>query len=216
MMRIRMSPKARWRRHRLATRQRGVVLLFGMIALVVLLIGTTAMVRSMSTSMTTTGNFGFKRDANNQGERAVQVVLNMLQSGALSDVTARETSDVSRNYSAQLLNSNAQGIPLALLSDAEFAAVGNPANDITIADMSMTVRYVVDRISTTPGPADASNTLMANNSVPAGGSGSELMTAMDSSSGGMGAIAPQVVYRISVRVTGPRNTQSFYQSTIQL
>jgi type IV pilus assembly protein PilX len=39
---------------------------------------------------------------------------------------------------------------------------------------------------------------------------------MDSSSGGMGGLAPQVVYRISVRVTGPRNTQSYYQSTFKL
>lgn len=216
MKRTRALPIAPPRRQAVAARQRGVVLLFGMIALVVLLIGTTAMVRAMTTSLTTAGNFGFKRDANNQGERAVQVVLDMLQTGPLANAAARESSDVSRNYSAQLLNSNAQGIPLALLSDADFAAVGRTDNDITIADMSMTVRYVVDRISTAPGPADASNTLMANNTVPVGGSGSELMTSMDASSGGTGAIAPQVVYRISVRVTGPRNTQSFYQSTIQL
>lgn len=201
---------------RLAAGQRGVVLLFGMIALVVLLIGTTALVRSMNTSLMTAGNFGFKRDLTNQGERAIQVVLQALQTGALTSETTRESNQLNSNYSASLLPSNPQGIPLALLTDGAFAAVGVSNNDIAVADMGITVRYVVDRMSAAAGPADTSNTVMADNTVPSGGSGSELMTAMDSSSGGQGALAPQVVYRISVRVTGPRNTQSFYQSTLKL
>lgn len=187
-----------------------------MIALVVLLIGTAALVRSMNTSLTTAGNFGFKRDLTNQGERAIQAVLTVMESGALASETAREANDISRNYSAALLATNAQGIPQALLSDAQFALAGTASNDISIGDMGITVRYVVDRVSAGVGPADPSNTVMADNSVPAGGSASELMTAMDSSSGGAAAVAPQVVYRISVRVTGPRNTQSFYQSTLKL
>jgi type IV pilus assembly protein PilX len=199
-----------------AAPQRGVVLLFGMIALVVLLIGTTALVRSMNTSMMTAGNFGFKRDLTNQGERAIQAVLTALQTGGLANAGTREANQLNLNYSASLLPSNAQGIPVALLTDSGFTAVGVTNNDITVADMGITVRYVVDRISTAAGPADTDNTLMADNTVPAGGSSSELMNAMDSSSGGQGALAPQVVYRISVRVTGPRNTQSFYQSTLKL
>jgi Tfp pilus assembly protein PilX len=197
-------------------RQRGVVLLFGMIALVVLLIGTAALVRSMNTSLSTAGNFGFKRDLTNQGERAIQTVVDLMQSGALAADAARQNSDISRNYSATLLPSNPQGIPEALLSDGAFAAVGTPNNDIRISDMGITVRYVVDRISAAAGPATADGTLMADNSVPPGGSASQLLTAELTSSGGQGAIQPQVVYRITVRVSGPRNTQSFYQSTFKL
>jgi type IV pilus assembly protein PilX len=203
-------------RKRLALRQRGVVLLFGMIALVVLMVGTAALVRSMNTSLMTAGNFGFKRDLTNQGERAIQVVLDLMDSGALATEAARQSNNINLNYSASLLPTNAQGIPQALLSDAQFAGVGIAANDIAIADMGITVRYVVDRMSDAAGPADTSNTLMADNAVPGGGSASQLMTAELSSSGGSGAIAMQVVYRISVRVTGPRNTQSFYQSTFKL
>ena len=128
-------------------RQRGAVLLFGMIALVVLLVGTAALVRSMNTSVFTAGNYGFKRDLTNQGERAVAAVLDVVQTGALSTVAAREASDPARNYSAQLLATNPQGIPLALLSDAQFAGVGVAANDISISDMGITIRYVVDRVS---------------------------------------------------------------------
>lgn len=196
--------------------ERGVVLLFGMMALVVLLIGTVALVRSMNTSLTTAGNFAFKRDLTNQGERAVAAAFDAMQSGALATEAAREANNLSRNYSATLLASNPQGIPLALLSDAQFALNGVVSNDITLADMGVRVRYVVDRVSASGGPASTGATLMADNSVPPGGSGSELNTAMDASSGGAGAVSPQVVYRISVRVDGPRRTQSFYQSTFKL
>ena len=48
------------------SRQHGVVMLFGLIALAIMLIGTAAMVRSMNTSMFNAGNLGFKRDMGNQ------------------------------------------------------------------------------------------------------------------------------------------------------
>lgn len=197
-------------------RQRGAVLLFGMIALVVLLVGTAALVRSMNTSVFTAGNYGFKRDLTNQGERAVAAVLEVVQTGALSTVAAREASDPARNYSAQLLATNPQGIPLALLSDAQFAGVGVAANDISISDMGITIRYVVDRVSAGPGPAAPANSMMAGPGAPAGSSASELANAMDSSSAGAGAVPQQVVYRVSIRVEGPRRTQSYYQTTLAL
>lgn len=197
-------------------RQRGAVLLFGMIALVVLLVGTAALVRSMNTSVFTAGNYGFKRDLTNQGERAVAAVLEVVQTGALSTVAAREASDPARNYSAQLLATNPQGIPLALLSDAQFAGVGVAANDISISDMGITIRYVVDRVSAAPGPAAPANSMMAGPGAPAGSSASELANAMDSSSAGAGAVPQQVVYRVSIRVEGPRRTQSYYQTTLAL
>jgi hypothetical protein len=192
------------------------VLLFGMIALVVLLVGTAALVRSMNTSVFTAGNYGFKRDLTNQGERAVAAVLDVVQTGALSTAAAREASDPARNYSAQLLATNPQGIPLALLSDAQFAGVGVAANDISISDMGITIRYVVDRVSAAPGPAAPANSMMAGPGAPAGSSASELANAMDSSSAGAGAVPQQVVYRVSIRVEGPRRTQSYYQTTLAL
>jgi type IV pilus assembly protein PilX len=205
-------PRAARRRER----QRGAVLLFGMIALVVLLVGTAALVRSMNTSVFTAGNYAFKRDLTNQGERAVAAVLEVVQTGALSTAAAREVSDPARNYSAQLLATNPQGIPLALLSDAQFAGVGVASNDISISDMGISIRYVVDRVSAAAGPALPANSMMAGAGAPAGSSASELANAMDSSSAGAGAVPQQVVYRVSIRVEGPRRTQSYYQTTLAL
>jgi len=196
--------------------QRGAVLLFAMIALVVLLIGTLALMRSMNTSLFTAGNFGFKRDLTNQGERAMATVLDMVQTGALGNDGARQVAATGSNYSASVLATNAQGVPLALLTDAAFTAVGVTGNDITLADMGVTVRYVIDRLCAADGPATQDGCTLAGDLLPAGSSSSELLRAEDGSSGGAGAVAPQVVYRVSIRVDGPRRTQSFFQSTFTI
>ena len=199
-----------------AARQRGAVLIFGLIALVVMLIGTAALIRSMNTSLFTAGNFAFKRDLTNQGERAIAAVLDAVQTGALSAETSRQSGNAARNYSATVLPTNSQGIPLALLSDGALAGVGVTSNDIQIADMGVTVRYVVDRLCASDGAVTADNCSLSDMAVPAGGSSGELINAMDASSGGTAAVATQAVYRVSIRVEGPRRTQSFFQTTFKL
>ena len=89
--------------------QRGVVMLFGLIALAIMLIGAAAMVRSMNASLFNAGNLGFKRDLTNQAERAVSTVIGALQTGGLGTDVARQITSVASNYSAELLPTNAQG-----------------------------------------------------------------------------------------------------------
>jgi uncharacterized membrane protein YgcG len=196
-----------------------VVLIFALIALVILLIGAAGMMRSMNTSLFNAGNFGFKRDLTNQGERATTIVLDAVRQagvGALRTEAARQASDAALNYSAAILPTNAQGIPLALLSDAALAGIGVAGNDIALADMGVTVRYVVDRLCVGPGPVMQDSCTLAGNLIPSGSSSSELLRAEDFSSGGAGAVTPQAVYRVSIRVDGPRRTQSFFQSTFTI
>ena len=210
---------ARRHQHRLVGRrqQNGVILLFALIALVLMLIGTAALVRSGGNSMFAAGNFGFKRDLTNQAERAMSAVLTEVQgTGGLASEADRQNSNTARNYSAVLLH-NPQGIPTALLrndlTDPVLGVVGVPDNDIVLGDVGVTVRYVVDRMCTATGAADASRCTVADDKVPMGASNSELLNPMDGSSAGASGVSPQVVYRLSIRVTGPRGTQSFFQTT---
>ncbi len=197
--------------------QQGVILLYGLIVLAIMLIGAAAMVRSMNTSLVNAGNIGFKRDLTNQAERAAAAALTQLQAGgALATTTARESHNVANNYSATMLASNAQGLPEVLFNDSAFAAVGSSSNDIAVADQAITLRWVIDRLCTATGTADASRCTMANDPAPVGGSGSDIINAIDSTSGGAGALQRRVVYRVSIRVTGPRSTQAFFQTTLTL
>jgi type IV pilus assembly protein PilX len=196
--------------------QRGVIMLFGLIAMVIMMIGAVAMIRSMNTSLFNAGNFGFKRDLTNQGERAMVTALTTLQTGALATDLQRQDHSLANNYSATFLPSNAQGLPNALVDDAAFGTAGFTGADIVDADQGVRVRYVLDRLCASIGQANGSQCTMTNEGGTDGGSATEGLTAEHASAGGPGGIAPQAVYRLSVRVDGPRRTQAYFQSTLSL
>lgn len=199
---------------------RGVVMIFALIALVIMLIGAVAVVRSSTTSLALAGNLGFKRDLTNQAERAVALVLEEMQTGALADELQRQSHVPLQNYRATQFSGAAQitpqGVPIALLDDTAFAAVGTAARDIQVADMGVTLRYVVDRLCAQTGVAETNTCVMADAEVSSGANSSTPQTAEFGSAGGQGAVPQQVVYRLSVRVTGPRGTQAFFQTTFTL
>lgn len=223
---------------------RGAVLLFTLIALTVMLIGAVALIRSFNTSLTNAGNLAFKRDLQNQAERIVPAVLTLVQTGALSTATARAAHAVAHNYSASVLPSNEQGIPNALLDPGAFAAVGSSTNDVSVTAsgiaQGVTIRYLIDRQCRSIG-AEAllgadDCVLSIDAGAPAGGSSSQLeraefgapgaaaaasaagatAAATAASAAGAGGVPPQVVYRLSIRITGPRDTQAYFQTTFNL
>lgn len=182
--------------------ERGVVLLFCLIVLVILMVGSVAVVRSMNASQFAAGNLAFRRDLVNQGEQAIDTVLAKFRTGgALASAT---TADLpAANYKASTLATNAQGVPTALLDDEAFAAVGQSANDLSGATSDVKIRYLIDRLCTASGTAVSSGCVQST-SAPTGGTA--------------GATAPlkaptATVYRLSIRVTGPRDTQVFLQSS---
>ena len=214
-------------KHRLpsgsASRQRGVVLLFSLVALVVLLIAAVALMRSFNTSMFMSGNIAFKRDLQNQGERAIDQAMTLFRPGGVLDNDAARTADrAASNYSARVLPANVQGIPADLvLDDAAFAAKWT-VPDIDLPDQGVRIRYVIDRMSSAGGSCGSLGPtvcVMAGNTAPAGGSSSQIQNATRSVTpvaGGGAAKAVNLgtpVYRLSVRVIGPRDTQAFFQST---
>lgn len=204
--------------------QRGVVLLFSLIALVIMLIAAVALVRSFNTSLFSAGNIGFKRDMRNQSEMAVNTTLAYFRVGLLNTAANRANTPAPGlnmvNYSATMLPTNAQGVPNALaLSDGAFAAAYN-APDLKSPDPSgsVQVRYVIDRLCASAGDEStlgAASCVLADNPTAAGSSLLNLQSAERAglTPGSAAAVPKGVVYRLSMRVTGPRNTQSFFQST---
>ena len=205
--------------------QRGVVLLFSLIALVIMLIAAVALVRSFNTSLFSAGNIGFKRDMRNQSEMAVSTTLGYFRAGGLLNTSANRANTPAIgsntvNYSATMLPTNAQGVPNALaLSDGAFAAAYN-APDLQSPDPSgsVKVRYVIDRLCASAGDEStlgAASCVLADNPTAPGSSLLNLQSAERAglTPGSAAAVPKGVVYRLSMRVTGPRNTQSFFQST---
>ncbi|HEX7864861.1 MAG TPA: hypothetical protein VF555_07915 [Variovorax sp.] len=209
-----MTPAFSFRASR-ARRQRGVVLLFCLIVLVILLIGGVAVMRSTHTSLASAGNLAFRRDLSSQGEQAASNVLTAFKSGVLKTATLSAASIPSANYSAVELTANDQGIPLVLLSsssspsgtDFTGATFSPTASDLTGATSDVTIRYVIDRLCRAAGTATTSSCVYAPSSSNVTGGSSQLPTSQRPAS----TISP--VYRLSVRVTGVRSTQVFLQTS---
>lgn len=182
--------------------QHGLVLIFAMIALVIMLVGAVAISRSVSSAQFNIGNIGFKRDLTNQSERAMAQVMAVVRTGALATPASRLTNLASANYSAVKLADTPQGIPTTLLqSDTDFASAWT-APPIDIADLNVKARYVIDRLATAPGACSDTTCTMATPKVFGGAASEPPVTP-----------APQAIYRLTVKLTGPRNTMSFFQST---
>ncbi|MEO5735231.1 MAG: type II secretion system protein [Rubrivivax sp.] len=211
------APHARLTRR---ARQRGVTMLFGLIALAIMLIGAAAMVRSMNTSLANAGNLGFKRDLTNQTERGMLEAIERLNTGGVLGTEAtRQNHNPAQNYSASILPTNPQGVPTALIDDAAFTATWS-APDIDVPTQGVRVRYLIDRLCVGVGAATPTSCSLSEDLVPAGSSSSEGERAEDppagagAAAGATAAVNRRVVYRVSVRVSGPRNTQAFFQTTL--
>lgn len=186
-----------------SSRQRGVVLVIALITLVVLLVGAVALVRSFGTSLTISGQTAFKRDLMNQGEVGIAAAKTALTNGAANSDILRENNQLAANYFATLRanNDTADGIPRDLINDDNFTG--------TAADVQgngVTIRYVIERQCANAGPFDASTcSVFPKPAASSGGERRELVGA---------EYAP--IYRITVRVQGPRNTTAFLQSLITI
>jgi type IV pilus assembly protein PilX len=188
------------------SRQRGVVLIFALIVLLILTIGAVALMRSMHSSLFSAGNLAFRRDLTNQGEQAVANVMAEFQPGGILSTSGVTDSDlISANYKSFTLPSdtNPQGVPNALLNDTTFLTVGQTSNDITGRSADVTIRYVIDRLCNVTGVPSSANCVQSTG-TPTGGTHNRNT-----------AVAPPsaTVYRLSVRVSGPRSTQVFLQTT---
>jgi Tfp pilus assembly protein PilX len=185
-------------------RQRGVVLLIVLIGLLLMMIGAVAMVRSFNGSSQVAGNLAFRRDLTNQGERGLAAAAAAVKSGALAAASTREADQAASNYSAKRLETNADGIPLLLLKESLFDKAGmKDKNDVVDEAAGVHIRWIVDRQCDKAGAFDPATCAAVD--ADTSGSGTDWMA---KPSGG-----PAAVYRVSVRVDGPRATQAFLQAT---
>jgi type IV pilus assembly protein PilX len=195
----------------LRQRQRGVIMVLTLVSLVLLLIAVTGMLRSTDSSTSVVGSLAFRRDLTNRAEIAIAQAKAALNSGGVLYSTAARSADLpSANYSATRLPSptgtGAIGVPQVLISDSAYTGKGYsciPANCSPGTD-GVLLRWVIDR-QCAPGATafDSSSCGFISASADTGGT-----AWLRKPSGGARAL-----FRISVRVTGPRNTEAYIQTT---
>lgn len=182
----------------MANKQSGVVMIVSLISLLILMLASIALIRSTDANLLIAGNLAFKRDVINQAERAIPSIKAKFESGALSNSTVRQSDLVASNYYATIQANNSKGIPNVLMGIAD----GN-ANNIVDADAKIIVRYVIDRMCLTTGAVSATACSLSQTTTDTGGDVNNIPKKAK------GVDVP--VYRISIRATGPRNTEAFLQ-----
>ena len=178
-------------------KQQGVVLFFALIALVVMSLAAVALIRSVDTNSLIAGNLSFKQSSMFSADRGVETAIAwVLANGALlqADSVASgyyATSDVIPHLDARVLV-DASGV-IDTMDDGQ-------GNAIT---------YVVQRMCQNPGPASRGAPAFClygpDIEIP-GDTGLDPPTPS--------RIVTSLIYRVTARVVGPKNTVSYIQSFV--
>ncbi|RTL32867.1 MAG: hypothetical protein EKK47_03840 [Burkholderiales bacterium] len=214
-----------------AGRQDGIVLLMAIIVLVAMTLGALALTRAVYTTNALAGNLAFQQAATHSADAGIEAAVAWLEANnGLASSSTANLCDAAVGSTALTCDQSAQGYiahrqdPTGSQSWSDFwtsnlvaggyvktVSTGNSGNADTAGN---TVSYVIQRMCSGAGDAqntsnDCSVSPNASSSTCAGGS------SCDAGHEGLNSTS-QVYYRITVRVVGPRNTQSFVQSMVAL
>jgi Tfp pilus assembly protein PilX len=181
---------------RASRRQRGAVLFIALIVLVAMSLAGIALIRGVDTANLIAGNLAFKQNATHGGDWGVEQARAWLQ----AQPAANLYNDVPGVYSA------------AMQTGLDFTATDPSAPDFDWdansfdagADPAANqVRYVIHRMCELAGNPGSVNCVRTSTGGTADSSKSGVTPPLPSTS--------QIYYRITARVTGPRNTVSYVQ-----
>jgi len=189
---------------RFAPRQKGVVLFIALIVLVAMSLAGVAMVRSVDTSLGIAGNMAFKQATIQGSDLGIREAYDWLAANT-SGVTLQTTNIGQGYYSAYPGTVVEDWFESSKWAGARLVNAGAPDAAGNV------VRYVIHRMCSIPDTAYNAGGNECSMNAPSGGAGS----------GGSMAVGsfqfqgvPQLYYRITTRVEGPRNTVSIVQVSV--
>lgn len=208
-------------------RQRGLVMLIAMIALVVLSLAAAALVRTVDSATIIAGNLTFKQSATNSGEAALIRANQWLATQAAADPpVGLDSNNLAQGYYATINSlTTLRGLPSesvlkALTDDATWAAGNSQAASVTCKGVTSdkdcsgnTIRYVIERMCTLPGAASGALMNPAQKCL----FGPTVEGGVSQQAGKPQAAAPSQaspMFRITARSAGPKNTFGYIQSFV--
>lgn len=181
-------------------KQRGVVLFFALIALVVMSLAAVALIRSVDTNTIIAGNLGFKQSATVSADSGVETAITWV----FGHQAILEADHLDEGYYA------------TSTGDAKTSIEENAkmATGIGISDgkdsSGNTISYVVQRMCKNAGPSSPTHCLF-------GPPGEDPNSNADCDYGNPclnAAPSDSLMYRVTVKVTGPKNTVSYTQAFV--
>lgn len=201
--------------HRITTRQRGSVLFFTLIALVAMTLATLALVRSVDTTTLISGNLAFRQAATSSGDAGVEA--------AVAAMTALQTANNAKNVYMDATHAfNVSSATTGYYSNADpllnltamTTWTDEFSSDAVTDGSGNTYRYIIQRMCRTANQLlSKSNCLFSGTAKDNNGKEIPLASGICQGAGCPSAgQSPQ--YRVTVRVTGPKNTISYIQAVV--
>lgn len=187
-------------RQLLKRRQEGVVLFFALIALVVMSLAAVALIRSVDTNSLIAGNLSFKQSSMLSADRGVENAITWLGTQNVNSLNTDlpdhgyyATSDVAPHLDAK-----------ALVDASGFADMTDTQGN--------TISYVIQRMCTQQGVNTNTYDKRLSNCMLSPGPDTECHNAPEDCPKIPPSPTKQIVYRVTAKVLGPKNTTSYIQT----
>lgn len=210
-------------------RQRGLSLIFALLALMVLSLGAVALVRSVDSGNLVLGNLGFKQEATTSADRGTQAAIDWLSANSASldasnavvgyYATAHDELDATGQHSSQatrsLIDWNGDSCAYAAGTASAICTLSSRTVVTAGDDEPVTLRYAIFRLCTQAAAPSATGNSCAK---PAS---ANVGPAADKGSLDYAKPAPLTVsgsgnlYRVVVQAVGARNTASITETIVQ-
>ncbi|MET0962629.1 MAG: hypothetical protein ABWY05_07395 [Noviherbaspirillum sp.] len=192
-------------------RQAGVVLIITLIVMVAMTLAALAMMRSVDTGNLIAGNLAFQRAATHSADTGVETAVAWLQENNTG--TVLDSDDDTNGYASN--GSNLAQAPAAgqTWDDHWMQSLATRAytlNDGAVDAAGNVVSYVIDRLCNEAGGKSTDARCVASPVVQAATGNAEEAGEIQLNA------ASVVYYRITVRVSGPKNTVSYVQTVVSM
>jgi len=208
--------------------QRGLSLIFALLALLAMSLGAVALIRSVDSGTTVLGNLGFKQETVASTERATQTAVDWLaaNSAALdADNTAvgyYATAYDNLDPTGQLTSNNAR-VLVDWNGDTCSYASGNVSGKCTLSPRTVvsgatepvTLRYAIFRLCSAAGAATGAGNSCAAPANSGAGVANDKGSLDYSKPAPLTGTAQGTYYRIVVQAVGARSTSSITETIVQ-
>ena len=198
-----------------AAKQRGLVLFFALIALVAMSLAALTLVRSVDTTTLISGNLAFRQAATTSGDGSVETAITAMQAINTAGLALNVYMDIAHPF-----NTNNPVIGYYSFTDsllnltASTTWVDGVSSPAVVDASGNTTRYVIQRMCRNANQLlSTTNCLFSGEAKNKDGRSVALPSSICE-----GAGCPKAgqlpVYRVTTRITGPKNTVSYIQAMV--
>lgn len=191
-------------------RQAGTALFVSLISLVIMTLGAFALVRAIDTSTIIAGNVGFKQAALISTDAAIESAIQWIQANE-----GARTADVPEEGYYSTMQVDVNDFRNEVNWDGTNTGALATAKQLSTDDLGNQVSYVIHRICENPGAYSGTNQCLTYKSSETPTTSSHSSPSYTSGPG-QNTAPTLLYYRVTLRVTGPRNTLTFVQAVFAI